>query len=220
VAILASDNFTRANNADLGTNWDPENGGFAISSNTAVPTAAGLDSSESWTSGPVFDNQYSQVTLGPTSADGVDLGCGATCNAAGGATLQFYRLVGNASGWGLLRFLSGGSTLLASGSNVTFASGDKLRLVSMRVGANISLLCYKNGVLFTSFLDSASPLPKGKFGIAYSATATTASLTAFEGGVVEVTAGRGDGSTFVLIPLVQMKDDGKWDHAKSVEYWW
>jgi hypothetical protein len=62
---LASDNFTRADNADLGTAWDPCSGesgpnGFEIFSNAAVPSNNGQDCSETNNTVTWPPDQYSE----------------------------------------------------------------------------------------------------------------------------------------------------------------
>jgi len=131
MSILASDNFTRANASDLGTNWDEctgetESGGFDIDANLAHPANLFADSSETNNAATWPNNQYSQVTLSTTAADGVGAGSGPTCRAATEATKTYYRLVGNASGYELGRKVAGTYTALSSGTGTTFTSGDTL----------------------------------------------------------------------------------------------
>lgn len=199
MTILATDNFTRANNADLGTAWDENTGeagpnGFDISANTAVPSNLGADSSETNNSVTWPDDQYSEVTYNATTTNGVGTGCGPTCREATGATLTYYRAVGNSDGYELGRRVTGTFTSLSSGAGTVFAAGDKLRLEVRVNGANCDWILKKNGVQFASGTDT-SPIASGRAGIAHSSVSTIASLSAWEGGDF---AGGGDTSTPIL----------------------
>lgn len=184
MTILASDNFTRANNADLGAAWDPNvnegSGTFTISSNTAVPSSLGGDLSETNNTVSWPNDQYAEVTLGTTAADGAGAGSGPTCREATGSQ-TYYRLVGNASGYGFDRCVNGTFTILSSGTGTTFVSGDKLRLEVKTNGANADWVLKKNGAQFASGSD-ASPIASGRAGIGYSSTSTVATLLTWEGG--------------------------------------
>lgn len=196
MSILATDNFTRANSADLGTNWDENTGesgpnGFDISSNTAVPSDVAADSSETNNAATWPNDQYSEVTYATTGANGVGAGSGPSCREALGATLTYYRAVGNASGYEFGRKNAGPFTSLSSGAGTTFAPGDKLRLQVSTNGANCDWVLTKNGVQFASGTDT-SPIASGRAGIAHSSVSTVAALSAWEGGDL---AASGDTST-------------------------
>jgi hypothetical protein len=189
MAILASDNFTRANSADLGTSWDEctgegDPGGFNISSNTAISQSLVSDTSETNNAATWPNDQYSEATFNATAADGVGVGSGVTCRAATGATVTYYRLVGNASGYELGRKVNGAFTLLSNGSGTTFAAGDKIRLEVRTNGANCDWILKKNGTQFASGTDT-SPIASGRAGIGYSSTSSSqanTALSAWEGG--------------------------------------
>lgn len=185
-ALLAFDGFTRANSADLGTNWDENTGesgpnGFDIVSNTAVPSDVAADSSETNNSVTWPDDQYSEVTYATTGADGIGSGSGPSCREALGSTLTYYRAVGNASGYEFGRKNAGPFTSLSSGAGTTFAPADKLRLRIKTSGANASWFLLKNGVQFASGTDT-SPIASGRAGIAHSSVSSVAALSAWEGG--------------------------------------
>src|SRR5882672_4101376 len=108
MAIFATDNFTRADNASLGSPWNPNTGdsdaaGFKIVSNTAQPDFVGSDSSEGNSAVTWPTDYYSEVTFGTTNADGVGAGSGPSCYQSITAKTM-YRAVGNASGYELFRF--------------------------------------------------------------------------------------------------------------------
>lgn len=186
--VLASDNFTRADLGDLGTSWDECTGesnvnGFNIVSNKAVPANVTEDSSETNNAVVWPNDQYSQVTLSTTGADGAGSGSGPTCRAATGATVTHYRAVGNASGYELIRANGGAGTSLSTGTGTTFTSGDTLYLQVKTNGANADWILKKNGVQFASGSDT-SPIASGRAGIGHSSTSSAGAgqLSAWEGG--------------------------------------
>jgi hypothetical protein len=186
MTILATDDFTRANNADLGTNWDEVTGdknvlGFDINANTAIPHDVTEDSSETNNAATWPNDQYSKVTLANSTADGAGIGSGPSCRMAGGATKTQYRLVVNASGYELGRFDALVFTSLSTGTGTTFAAADTAGLEVRTNGANCDWILKKNGTQFASGTDT-TPIASGKAGIGYSSTSTTAALSAWEGG--------------------------------------
>lgn len=192
MAILGTDNFVRANNADLGTNWDENTGdsdpgGFNISTNTAIPNNRTQDSSETWNAVAAPNNQYAEATLGTTAADGVGAGSGVVCRSATAAK-TFYRLVGNASGYEFGRVVAATFTSLSSGAGTTFTSGDKIKLETVTNGANCDWVLKKNGTSFATGSDT-SPIASGRFGVGHSSTSSVGAgvLTGWEGG--DFTAG-------------------------------
>lgn len=184
--LLASDNFTRADSTGLGVNWDantadPGTGGFNILSNTAIVANNGLDCSETYNAVSSPNDQYSECTFGPTTADGLGAGSGVVCRSSVAAR-TYYRVVGCGSGYELGRNVAGTFTSLSSGAGTTFATGDKLRLRVKTNGANADWFLLKNGVLFASGTDT-SPIASGRFGIGYSSVAPNSDqLAAWEGG--------------------------------------
>jgi len=186
MSILASDNFTRGDNTDLGTAWDECTGetipdGFDISSNTAIPSTVEGDLSETNNAASWPDDQYSQVTIATTAPIVVGAGSGPTCRAATGATKTYYRLVGNASGYELGRKIDGTFTSLSSGAGTTFAATDTLYLEVKTNGANTDWVLKKNGTTFASGSE-ATVIASGRAGIAYSSPSSVAALSAWEGG--------------------------------------
>src|SRR5258706_15406148 len=101
MAILATDNFTRADNASLGSPWNPNAGdsdanGFKNASNTAQPDNVTQDSSEDNSAVTWPTDYYPEVTYGTTNANGVGAGSGPSCYQSITAKTM-YREVGNAS---------------------------------------------------------------------------------------------------------------------------
>jgi hypothetical protein len=185
VAILFTDDFNRANNADVGASWDPNaavgiGDGLKIVSNLAAFTTNN-DTEETVNAISAPNNQYAEATLGTTTTSGVGAGYGIVCRSAGTAHTG-YRLVGNASGYELARFNAGTITSLSSGSGTTFTTGDKIRLEVRTNGANCDWILKKNGTQFASGTDT-SPIASGKVGITYSTNdATATGIDAFEAG--------------------------------------
>ena len=139
MSILATDNFTRANNTDLGTAWDENTGetgpnGLDISANKAIPSTLLSDNSETNNSVTWPDDQYVTVTFGATFADGAGSGLGGTLREATGATVTYYRFIGNSSGCEIGRKVNGGFTSLAVITSTTFASGPTRIIADRRSG--------------------------------------------------------------------------------------
>lgn len=218
MTILASDNFTRANNADLGTAWDECTGdtdvnGFDISANTAIP-AAGSDTSETNNSVTWPDDQYAEVTHFNPTADGAGAGSGPMCRASAAGANTRYRLVGNASGYGMERVVAGAFTILRNSTGTTFAAGDKMRLEVRTSGANCIWTLKKNGVQFDTDTDT-SPIASGSAGIAFSSTSTTAAVSAWEGGTLDDATGG-----IRINPLfADQEDEGRFNELDTRNWW-
>src|SRR5882762_5263768 len=186
MAILATDNFTRADNASLGSPWNPNTGdsdanGFKIASNTAQPDNVTQDSSEGNSAVTWPTDYYCETTYGTTNADGLGAGSGPSVYQSITAKTM-YRAVANASGYELFRFSAGTGTSLSSGAGTTFASGDKLRLEIRVNGANRDWVLKKNGVQFASGTDTSPLTTSAQAGIAHSSTSTTGAVTFWEAG--------------------------------------
>ena len=181
MTILASDNFTRANNTDLGAAWDVTVGdeatGFQIVSNLAIQETTN-DTSESNNSAAWPADQYSSTTYGTAPATGLGAGVGPMCRCAVTSN-TYYRLICSLSGYEISRFNSGTFTSLASGGT-THTAADTATLEVRTNGTNCDWVLKKNGAQFASGTDT-TPLASGRAGIAYSST-STASIAAWEGG--------------------------------------
>lgn len=189
MSILATDNFTRANNTDLGTAWDENSGGanangFDILSNTAVASLLPSDSAESNNTVTWPTEQYAKAVFSATAADGVGTGSGVICCEPSRTAKTYYRAVGNASGYEFGRFNAGVLTSLSSGTGTTFTAGDSLQLDIKINGANRDWTLRKNGTSFATGTDT-SPLTSGRVGVGYSSTSASlavSALSSFEGG--------------------------------------
>lgn len=182
MAVLASDNFNRANNGDLGTAWDVMTSEMAltVSSNTAVPNVMGNDCTETNNSVTWPDNQYSQAVVtvtGGTSGGGEGAG---VCVRGSASARTYYRIIANAAATNNVEIakFSGGYTQLAV---ITSSwSGANTMKAEISGSAPATITVYKNGSSIGSTTDSS--IASGRAGATYSATVTTAVLDDWEGG--------------------------------------
>jgi hypothetical protein len=129
MTVVASDDFNRADNADLGAVWTPVGSALRITTNAAVFSSGNdADSAETHTTTLAADHWAEAVIKSPI-AGGAGQGYGVIVRASTGASFGYYRAVGNASGWELTEFNAGGFVgSLASGTSPTFADGDTIYL--------------------------------------------------------------------------------------------
>jgi len=182
VTILASDNFTRAANADLGANWDPCTGAdyqpFNMgASNNAITSNTALDAMETNNAATWPNDGYVQATFWATETLAAGAGYGVVWRAATGATETHYRVVGNGSGYELGKYVAGTYTAIVNSTATTFASGDILRMEWVGTAWTLK----KNGTTFDSGTDAS--IASGRAGVVYSSTNDTAvGLKAWEAG--------------------------------------
>jgi len=180
MTILASDPFTGT--GALGGNWaQSDNDGDTMdrSSDQVVSSRTNSDAGARYTAISWPNDQYSIVIFGPTSADGVGAGYGPTVrDHTVGTTRDFYRVVGNASGFAFGEFTGGTFTSITSGAGTTFTAGDSLEL---RFNGT-SYSARKNGAApFISGTHSAHSA--GSAGVTHSSTTTLGNgLASWEGG--------------------------------------
>jgi hypothetical protein len=129
MSVVASDDFNRADNADVGAVWTPGIASMRITSNAAVfATGNDADSGETHTT-TLAVNHWAEAVIKNPVAGGVGQGYGVMIRATSGASASFYRAVGNSSGWDVSLFQSGSFVgSLGSGSGTTFANGDTIYL--------------------------------------------------------------------------------------------
>jgi len=179
VAVLATDSFTRANNADLGTAWDVPTGGaaFKVASNAATPTFLESDAMESNNSATWPNDQYAQcavTVVGTVSTTGL----GPAVRMATGA-LTFYRCVASHAATNnveLAKFVSGSYTQLALRTQA-WTDGDVLRVEV----SGTTLKMFRNGTQLGANVTDSS-IASGRAGIGYSGAVTSGSLDDWEGG--------------------------------------
>lgn len=183
--VSASDDFTRANSADLGANWTPiDNVGFSISSNTAIPTSYAQDQAEYY-SGAWPANQYSQASLTGISGTSVGTGIGVTCRSSTVAANYYRAIVSNAAtnNVEVARVDAGAANVLAQ-RTAAWTSGDILRLEVS--GSTLRVL--RNGVQLGADITD-STYASGSAGIAYENTLTAGALDNWSGGSLAVAPG-------------------------------
>lgn len=115
---MATDDFNRADNADLGVNWDVQTGetAFKIVSNRALPTAISSDASERYVGVAFANDQSSQATLaagagglGSTVGEGIGVLVRSSASAR-----TFYRTVVSTAGSEIAKFVAGTYTQLTT----------------------------------------------------------------------------------------------------------
>lgn len=174
----ASDDFNRADNADIGTTWDVQTGSnpFKIVSNAATPNSLAADSAETYNGITFANDQFSQVTLtavtGHVGADDTGIGVGVRMAAA--AATQ-YRIIGDDSSSIIAKVVSGAYTKLTS-NTTGFTAGDVL----YGEASGTTITGKKNGAANLSTTDAA--IGSGRAGIIYSSSITAATIDNWSGG--------------------------------------
>jgi hypothetical protein len=147
----ASDDFTRANAADLGGNWTPLLGSGAFGhlvllNNQASPNTTSVDCYSYWSHDAFTADQFSQIAI-PNLGSYV-----AVIVRAGSAQDSFYQgYVSGANAYGISVRWNGSWIPLVSGSAAAWQAGQTVTLEA--VGSNpVTLTLYQNGspVLTTS----------------------------------------------------------------------
>ena len=165
-----TDNFNRANNGDLGTNWTPvtSEGAFKVEANRAQNQFDSSDEAEYWVPTTPANNQYAQgvmtATTGYTTHDGP-----AAMLRAATAAQTYYRVIFNHQGAGtpsnnigIGKKVTGTFTGIATRS-VAWTDGDTCygEINGTTIQAKI------NGVNAGASVTDAS-IASGQYGIAYS----------------------------------------------------
>lgn len=185
VGMDPSDDFNRANNADLGTNWDEILVTFQIVSNQAQPGTLGSDCAEIWNADAFPADQFSQATIAALTGGsaGSNMGIGTLVRGAVSGP-DFYRCVcHNATGGNntdITKIDGGASTQLAFVDGGTWAVNDVFRSE-----AEGSVIRIKRGST-TIATGNDSILTSGAAGVCYSSTMTAAALDDWSGGSLAV----------------------------------
>jgi hypothetical protein len=190
MSILATDDFERPDNADLGANWTPLSDGVGGGDNFTIVSGAAkspdtIDSCEVYVSATWPDNQWSEVTLSATNANGQGAGVGPAVRCADTGTVTYYRFVGNGSGWSLGFFSAGSHTEIATATTPTFAAGDRLYLEVQ----GTTLIAKKNTTngeggteVTTASTTTNGNISTGKAGICHSTSDVTSAVGFWQGG--------------------------------------
>lgn len=182
--IRAEDNFDRADNADLGTNWDVMTGeqNFTIASNAAAPTGPGLDCSERLNTPLITENQFAAADL-TVNSSALGSGVGLAVRSIGTAQ-TYYRFVVNHTNLEIGRWNAGTFTILVNVAAVpTWVDGDSWTLTVETSGSRARLAAYLKDREVVSVWDS-TPLAAGQPGIADSTPITSCSVNNFRCGVL------------------------------------
>lgn len=181
MSVLFTDNFNRADAADVGASWSVPTGfvRFGIVSNACAPSdLTGSDDAEYVNAVTPPDDQYAQgkVTNTITTNDTNFNGVGVAVRMATGAQTMYAALTVNAR-TKLMEMNAGASSHIAS-SVVAWVDGDTLYLEAQ----GDDLVVKINGSAVITQTDAT--ITSGRFGVAHgtSAGASLASIDDFEGG--------------------------------------
>lgn len=152
------DDFNRADNLDLGTNWTViavgEGNAQIVGGRVRDFLADGIDSREVH-SGVLLDNQFTQITLASTSGT-TPRGITAVLRANTGGVFTCYGMQAQFNAVDLLtsrlfKVVSGVATVLASESATTWVAGDLLKGIAI----DASLVLQRNNSNLLTATDSA-----------------------------------------------------------------
>jgi hypothetical protein len=146
MSVLATDDFNRANNTDVGASWTPQSGEtrFGIVSNTAQPSVTNADCGEQYSGLTWPNDQYAQakttVDAGTWSnQDGIGVG---VRMAAAADTLYRAVINNNASNTIAIDRRTAGAATNLGFRSVTYGAGGVLKLEVQ----GTTLKVYYNGV--------------------------------------------------------------------------
>lgn len=173
--ILATDLFTRADNADLGASWD---GGYTdrnvlkISGNAVRATVAGQESHETYNAAALPADQWAQLTLSAIAGTGWN-SAGLVLRSAAPATRTYYLFaITDQSGTDsttLYRCISGACSPIGS-ATVSWAAAD---VVQAEAQAD-QLRLYRNDQLVLTVTDAQ--IASGRAGLAVYAGSDTSAV--------------------------------------------
>lgn len=173
VVWLAQDDANRADNADLGTLWTPQNNSLRITSTLFRPTGDALDCAEWFNGFETPADQYAQcriIGIPPTTGHGI--GPAVRCSPT---AFTNYNVVCNTTNTELWIVNATAFTLLASAAVAT--SGDMVRLEARGATLTVSI----NGTVVITF--NSTTIATGYPGIeAFQAVGETASARDWECG--------------------------------------
>jgi hypothetical protein len=182
---IAQDNFTRADSANLGSNWTANSdaittGALGITSNAAKPQSTGQNAASFWNANSFTPNQYSQCAVSGSATGTNQHQGGPTVRAsAGGYYRLLWNLLNGAGDISIAKVVNGVQTILTTVTSA-LSLGALLRLEVF--GTKLS--AYVNGTLVKQASDAA--LSSGAPGVAgfMAATSPTAFMNSWEGGNV------------------------------------
>lgn len=161
MANLFTDNFTRANAANLGSNWDADDSGNNIDWDLDTNTAENQFSANNgqWTRttssahAATADVKVSVTTVG----SGHDGGPLARCTSVGNTTKEAYVVYASSGGISIVRNnASGAETQLGSTIAITAAAAKVVAIEVSGTGATVTIKSYYDGVLKDTQSDSSA----------------------------------------------------------------
>lgn len=183
--VLASDNFTRANENPIAGNWSQRFVGTSwcaaqIVSNVVESTVAGSNGDSYWNALTWNNNQWAQITVGAMSASSfVGVNLRGSLNSADNTAYRLYwnGNTGSSGTWAFQKYVSGVQTTLKTGT-LTVNIGDTL--TGVVIGTNLML--YWNNLLLAIVSDSSISAGVPGFMIAPITSVANAKITAWSGG--------------------------------------
>lgn len=200
MSIQATDDFNRADNANLGSLWDvlTSANSFAVASNKVAPTgfAGGAFSAETYNGVTWIDAQYSQVKV-TTDGTGNGFGGGPLVRGQAGAETAYVMAVSHTDPGNneifIYKRVAGSLTTLAS-AHKAWTNGDTFTLAISPNGDIIGLI---NGVAIRELIIQDVSIGSGSPGIAHiNQSTTTTTLDDWEGGIPDQFYGSRDWSEF------------------------
>jgi len=188
----ASDNFNRADNVDLGANWDPIVSSLQIVTNRVRATALGTVSFERYNAFTPTNDQETQVTVATfTGADVQYAYAAVRMSADASPNEDLYRAAAGRNDAGVTTYLqkvvNGANTNIATENATTWAAGDTLRI--RVVGTNLTV--FRNGVSLLTGVDADIASGNGGLGIFQNVTISQAEIDDWS--VTDVGGGGGGG---------------------------
>jgi hypothetical protein len=197
IVIALPDNFTRADNLDLGAPYDPGYSNSAkIVSNQVMPQGVGLEGIETWNANTFTNDQFAECKIAALGNSGSIVGV--VLRAAAPPTMTMYwigaGIYSNVTYTFIKKRVSGTETQLI-GPTQAWAVGDILR--AEIVGTTITVK--RNGAQVNTTTDAA--IAGGRVGIyVYNDTAGLAQLDDFNAGDLVVSIGQPTIKRFGGIP--------------------
>jgi len=178
-AIVRQDNFNRADANPIGGNWTTvaAEAAFKIVSNHAEVSSKGNRNASYWNADAFNNNQYSQATL----YNIVNPGLGVAVRISSSSETYYAARYTSPNEIGLIKYVAGAYTLMASDFSTTYLNGALLKLSIS--GTNLTV--NYNGTNVTSLTNvSDSSISAGSVGLhGYDASvSSTAYLDDWEGG--------------------------------------
>ena len=198
MSLPATDSFTRADGASLGSNWTQLLNTFGIASNKGNAQDSGNSSVVAYWNADAFgNNHYSQAVFagfGFLGMVGPAVRVTGTTNVLASVNGYFYYGRNSPDSGGISKIVAGAETQLVTGLS-GFVDGDTLKLEA--VGTTLN--AYKNGALHATTTDS--DLASGAAGLwAYEDAPTAVTFDDWEGG--NASGGGGGGATTPRMALL------------------